>query len=87
MTTEPEYTPPAPFPEAGFVSFQIPGILPSQHEDFMRFKIWAMKGCLFEIYTDDADNNYSLVVLHTKNGISVRFADRCDVDLVTLALP
>jgi hypothetical protein len=36
---------------------------------------------------NDADNNYSLVVLHTENGISVRFADRCDVDLVTLALP
>lgn len=39
-------------------SFQIPGILPSQHEDFMRFKVWALKGCLFDVYTDDADNHF-----------------------------
>lgn len=39
-------------------SFEIPGILPSQHEDFMRFKLWAMKGCIFEVYTEDSDNHY-----------------------------
>ena len=35
----------------------------------------------------NADDNYSLAALHTENGISVRFAGRCGVDLATLALP
>lgn len=39
-------------------SFEIPGILPSQHEDFIRFKVWAMKGCPFDVYCEDADNHY-----------------------------
>lgn len=39
-------------------SFEIPGILPSQHEDFMRFKTWVMKGGIFEIYTEDSNNSY-----------------------------
>jgi hypothetical protein len=34
-----------------------------------------------------AGDDYSLVALHTEDGISVRFADRCGVDLATLALP
>jgi hypothetical protein len=39
-------------------SFEIPGILPSQHEDFMRFKVWAMKGCPFDVYTEDDTDAY-----------------------------
>lgn len=39
-------------------SFEIPGILPSQHEDFMRFKLWALKGCSFEVYTEDSADRY-----------------------------
>jgi hypothetical protein len=33
------------------------------------------------------DDEYSMVVLRTENGISVRFADRCDSDLDSIALP
>lgn len=38
--------------------FVIPGVLPDQHADFMRFKLWALKGGTFEVYCDDADDNF-----------------------------
>lgn len=39
-------------------SFEISGILPTQHSDFLRFKVWAMKGGTFEVYTEDVDSHY-----------------------------
>lgn len=38
-------------------TFQIPGILPSQFEDFLRFKLAALAGCPFLVVTEDADEN------------------------------
>lgn len=32
-------------------------------------------------------DEYSMVVLHTDDGISIRFADRCDTNLGSIALP
>jgi hypothetical protein len=39
-------------------SFEIAGLLPSQHGDYHRFKVWALKGCVFDVYTDDEDSHY-----------------------------
>jgi hypothetical protein len=38
-------------------SFEIPGILPSQHALYLRFRDWALRGCPFFVYCEDQDSN------------------------------